>query len=106
MDKLIANASVGLARASINRRRFLGKVVGAAGSAVAISAFFVTGVSADHCQGSHFCETSRSTVPGFCGDRRCSFPKKPRMWRQEGNDCYTGATCPTLYSFRDCDANC
>ena len=40
MDKLIANASVGLARASINRRRFLGKVVGAAGSAVAISAFF------------------------------------------------------------------
>ena len=44
MDKLIANASVGLARSSINRRRFLGKVVGAAGSAVAISALFVTGL--------------------------------------------------------------
>lgn len=106
MDELFANMSVGLARAGMNRRRFLGKVVGAAGIAAAISAVLVTGVSANHCQGSHFCETSRSTVPGYCGDSRCSFPKKPRMWRQEGNDCYTGATCPTLYTFRDCNASC
>ena len=106
MDKLIANASISLAKASMNRRGFLGRLARAAGGAAVLTAGFATVARADHCGGSHFCETARSNEDGFCGDSHCVFPKKARYWRQEGNDCYTGANCPAIYSFRDCEAEC
>ena len=38
MDKLFANASVGLAKASMNRRGFLGRLARAAGGAAVLTA--------------------------------------------------------------------
>ena len=64
MDKLIANASVGLAKASMNRRGFLGRLARAAGGAAVLTAGLATVARADHCGGSHhFCQTGMSNDP-------------------------------------------
>ncbi len=103
MDKLIEDASVSLAKAGMDRRGFLGKLALAATGAGALSVLFASGVSADHCSGSHFCETSRSII-SYCGGS-CSYNKKTKELRQEGKDCYTGASCPALYSFYGCGSS-
>lgn len=97
MDKLIANASGALAQAGMNRRGFLGRLARATCGAVIVGAAFTKGVSADHCSGSHFCITIQTTYCGSCGEN-CDSSKRPYVRETEGENCYTGETCPTRIS--------
>ena len=101
MDKLIANASVGLAKASMNRRGFLGKLAGAAGGAAVLTAAFSTAARADHCSGSHRCERCWPE-PGACSRHLCG--DWSIVWEVcEVIDCYTRESCGvTRRSMRGC----
>ena len=95
MDKLIANASVGLAKAGMNRRGFLGRVAGAVGGAAVLSVFLARTASADVYCGStsSFCVVSE--VGPYCGsegEHPCTHGK-PSITEQHGENCYTGETC-------------
>jgi hypothetical protein len=102
MDKLIANASVGLAKASMNRRGFLGRLAGATGGAAVLAGFLAKGVSADHCGGSHFCVTGESSpYCGICGIG-CSSSSRATFVEVYGVNCYTGEDCPKRTVMRGC----
>lgn len=101
MDKLIANASVGLAKAGMDRRGFLGRVAGAVGGAAALSVLLTRAAYADHCDGHHFCITSQTVFCGGCGEN-CSPSKRPWVRRVEGKNCYTGETCPPKIYYSGC----
>ncbi len=101
MDKLIAQASESLAKASMNRRGFLGRVAGAVGGAAVLSVLFTRAAFADHCDGSHFCVTNTTTFCGSCGER-CHESKRPYVRRVEGENCYTGKTCPPKTYYGGC----
>ena len=93
MDKLIANASVGLAKASMNRRGFLGRLARAAGGAAVLTAGLATVARADHCEGSHRC-LSECSAPydGDCDWHNCG-GNRNRMEECKVVDCYTGEYC-------------
>ena len=102
MDKLIANASVGLAKAGMNRRGFLGRLARATGGAAVLTAAFARGVSADHCDGSHFCVTGESDP--YCGSCGVGCASSSRLTYVEvyGVNCYTGEDCPKKTYQRGC----
>ena len=95
MDKLIANASVGLAKASMNRRGFLGRLARAAGGAAVLTAGLATVVRADHCSGSHHCVSNECTyhASGICGAPHCPYDHKQYEARCLVVDCYTRESC-------------
>ena len=103
MDKLIANASVGLAKASMNRRGFLGRLARATGGAAVLTVAFATAARADHCSGSHFCVDY--TVGPYCGaygENGC-WDGKPTITEEHGVNCYTGESCSNVnYIYSGC----
>lgn len=104
MDKLIANASVGLAKAGMNRRGFLGRLARATGGAAVLTGLAAVAVAADtHCSGPYFCETSSYIITGTCHDSRCPSDKMSRELVREGVHCLSGETCYPQYSFYDCN---
>ena len=104
MDKLIANASVGLAKAGMNRRGFLGRLARATGGAVVLTGLAAVAVSANaHCWGPYFCETSRYVQDAECGHHRCTQYQKSRQLVREGVHCLSGETCHPQISFYDCN---
>ena len=93
MDKLIANASVGLAKAGMNRRGFLGRLARATGGAAVLTGLAAVGVSASsHCSGPYFCETGSYYETGFCGDYGCG-NDKGRYHVRTGVHCLSGGAC-------------
>ncbi len=93
MGTLIANASEGLAKSSMNRRGFLGRLARAAGGAAVLTAGLATVARADHCSGSHHCLTDcGDTWIGTCG-APCHYTKKNVNKTCYVIDCYTGASC-------------
>lgn len=103
MDKLIANASVGLAKAGMNRRGFLGRLAGATGGAAVLTLAFAKGVSAGYCSGSQFCVDY--TVGPYCGaygENGCEHGK-PTITEEHGVNCYTGEDCSNVnYNYSGC----
>ena len=96
MDKLIANASVGLAKAGMNRRGFLGRLARAAGGAAVLTAGLATVARADHCEGSHHCVSNECTYhknPGSCGPPNCGYNQAEYESRCLVVDCYTRESC-------------
>ena len=105
MDKLIANASVGLAKASMNRRGFLGRLARATGGAVILTGLGAIAASAStHCSGPYFCETSQYVIDGSCHDG-CTQGRQSRELVREGVHCLSGETCHPEYSFYDCNGS-
>ena len=102
MDKLIANASVGLAKAGMNRRGFLGRLARAAGGAAVLTAGLASVARADHCEGSHHCLTGCHTSPGTCGSGGCPMTETVTWWKCEVVDCYTREHCDWEYTFHSC----
>ena len=102
MDKLIANASVGLARASMNRRGFLGRLARATGGAAVLTGLAAVTVSASsHCWGPYFCETHSDNYCGACGEN-CSPSSRPYVRRHHGVHCLSGERCPSWTSYEGC----
>ncbi len=95
MDKLIANASVGLAKAGMNRRGFLGRLARAAGGAAVLTAGLATAVRADHCAGSHHCVSTDDCTEhdGACGPPDCISGQLAIESRCLVVDCYTRESC-------------
>ena len=93
MDKLIANASVGLAKAGMNRRGFLGRLARAAGGAAVLTAAFAKAAYADHCWGPYICNQSSWYQLGCCGGHGCSHRQKPKFHIVEGEHCVSGERC-------------
>ena len=106
MDKLIANASVGLAKASMNRRGFLGRLARATGGAVVLTGLAAVAVSAStHCSGPYFCETSRYVVDIECSHPNCHMTERARALIREGVHCLSGETCHPERRFYDCNGH-
>ncbi len=101
MDKLFAKTSESLAKAGMDRRGFLGRLASATGGAVILAVALAQGASADHCDGSHFCITNTSSYCGSCGEH-CQSSKRPYITEVEGENCYTGETCPTRIYYGGC----
>ena len=102
MDKLIAQASESLAKAGMNRRGFLGRLVRATTGAAVLTVGLATVVRADHCEGSHHCLTGCHIVPGTCGSGGCSRTQTVRWEKCEVVECYTREHCGWEYFFHDC----
>ena len=101
MDKLIANASVGLAKAGMNRRGFLGRLARATGGAAVLTGLAAVGVSASaHCSGPYFCPTYAEYYCGSCGENGCS--GRPHVKNQHGVHCLSGASCPSIITYEGC----
>ena len=100
MDKLIANASVGLAKASMNRRGFLGRLARATGGAAILTAGLATVARADHCEGSHHClDNCSESFDGDCDWQNCGGDRN-EMVSCEVVDCYTRESCGYTASHR------
>ena len=106
MDKLIASASVGLAKAGMNRRGFLGRLARATGGAVVLSAAFASVANANHCGHHHRCITDYFEWVGQCGHRNCPIYTSEARWkRYRVKDCYTKQDCGWHYVWSHCEAN-
>ena len=93
MGTLIANASEGLAKSSMNRRGFLGRLVRATTGAAVLTGLAAVGVSADnHCWGPYMCNVNAWYWTGFCGDEGCGNGKR-RFLVREGVHCLSGEHC-------------
>ena len=104
MGTLIAHASEGLAKSSMNRRGFLGRLVRATTGAAVLTGLAAVGVSADnHCWGPYFCVTSEWVEDGFCGDPGCFNDHAPRYRVRVGVHCLTQQPCPTEVTHYDCN---
>ena len=96
MDTLFAQASESLAKAGMNRRGFLGRLVSATTGAAVLTAGLSTAVRADHCEGSHHCVTCKSPFTGSCG-YPCSMRQKNRWQKCRVVDCYERTPCSDWY---------
>ena len=108
MDKLIANASVGLAKASMNRRGFMGRLARAAGGAAVLTAGLASVVRADHCEGSHHCVSGEcEDSPQSCSNGRCALHHERAIYlRCKVVDCYTREFCGFWhYEFDRCETD-
>ena len=93
MDKLIANASVGLAKAGMNRRGFLGRLVRATTGAAVLTGLGAVAVSADdHCWGPYMCNVTSWYQEGGCGDDGCH-NDKGYFHIRTGVHCLSGQQC-------------
>ena len=102
-DDAVAIVAFGAYGGGENSARLLeAGAAGAAGGAVAVSAALVTGVSADHCDGSHFCVTKVTYSCGPCGYGCNPSWIRPHMKRVEGENCYTKEKCPTKVYHAGC----
>lgn len=102
MDTLIAQASESLAKAGMNRRGFLGRLVSATTGAAVLTVGLATAARADHCEGSHHCLTGCHKSPGTCGSGGCAKTETVIWWKCEVVDCYTREHCGWDYSFYSC----
>lgn len=103
MDKLIASASVGLAKAGMNRRGFLGKLAGATGGAAVLAGLLAKGAKASNCDYSHpHCQgPCEEEYDGACG-APCHYTKRNKWRKCYLIDCYTGDTCSSYLEHRGC----
>lgn len=103
MDTLIAQASESLAKASMNRRGFLGKLAGAAGGATVLAGLLAQAAKANNCDWSHpHCVESCGKVwSGTCG-APCDYDERNLRQTCRMVDCYTGDFCRYETFHRGC----
>ena len=90
MDTLIAQASESLAKAGMNRRGFLGRLVSATTGAAVLSTAFATSVRAGSCLSRLKCRSCK-TIPGGCPCRGTNYTV---IWEVCYEiDCHTREKC-------------
>ena len=100
MDKLIANASVGLAKAGMNRRGFLGRLARSHWRSCntycrSYRSRCRNGVCQQSLLGPYFCETHSDNYCGACGEN-CSPSSRPYVRTHHGVHCLSGERLPIM----------